>query len=73
MLSPLQTKESNGSLIPHMHLITCSLISAKGAKLAVYAILGNAGVTDQELTMAFTGVEALLNSECKELMGEMNQ
>ena len=56
-----------------MHLITCSLISAKGAKLAVYAILGNAGVTDEELTMAFTGVEALLNSECKELMGQMNQ
>ena len=56
-----------------MHLITCSLISAKGAKLAVYAILGNAGVTDEELTMTFTVVEALLNSECKELMGQMNQ
>ena len=33
----------------------------KGAKRAVYAILGNADITDEELTTAFTRVEALLN------------
>ena len=34
----------------------------KGAKRAVYAILGNADSTDEELMTAFTGAEALLNS-----------
>ncbi|XP_068674533.1 uncharacterized protein [Montipora foliosa] len=34
----------------------------KGAKRAVYAILGNADITDEELMTAFTGAEALLNS-----------
>ena len=34
----------------------------KGAKRAVYAILGNANITDEELMTAFTGAEALLNS-----------
>ena len=34
----------------------------KGAKGAVYAILGNADITDEELMAAFTGAEALLNS-----------
>ena len=33
----------------------------KAAKRAVHAILGNAGVTDEELMTAFTGAEALLN------------
>ena len=37
-------------------------IMIKGAKRAVYAILGNADITDEELMMAFTGEEALLNS-----------
>ena len=34
----------------------------KAAKRAVNAVLGNADVTDEELTTAFTGAEALLNS-----------
>ena len=37
-------------------------IMIKGAKRAVYAILGNADITDEELMTAFTGAEALLNS-----------
>ena len=34
----------------------------KGAKQALYTILGNADVADEELMMAFTGAEARLNS-----------
>jgi len=34
----------------------------KAAKRAVEAILGNAGITDEELATAFIGAEALLNS-----------
>ena len=34
----------------------------KAAKWAVNAVLGNADVRDKELTTAFTGAEALLNS-----------
>ena len=34
----------------------------KSAKRATYAILGSANVTDEELVMAFTGAEALINS-----------
>ena len=34
----------------------------KGAKRAIYAILGNADITDKELMTGFTGAEALLNS-----------
>ena len=34
----------------------------KGAKRAIYANLGNADITDEELMTAFTGAEALLNS-----------
>ena len=34
----------------------------KGAKRAIYAILSNADITDEELMTAFTGAEALLNS-----------
>ncbi|XP_068680566.1 uncharacterized protein [Montipora foliosa] len=37
-------------------------IMMKGAKRAVYAILGNAEITDEELMTAFTGAEAILNS-----------
>ena len=37
-------------------------IMIKGAKRAIYAILGNSGITDEELMTAFTGAEALLNS-----------
>ena len=37
-------------------------IMIKAAKRAVYAILGNADVTDEELMSAFIGAEALLNS-----------
>ena len=34
----------------------------KAAKRAVYAILGNADITDEELHTAFVGAEALINS-----------
>ena len=34
----------------------------KAAKRAIHATLGNADITDEELTTAFTGAEALLNS-----------
>ena len=37
-------------------------IMIKAAKRAVYAILSNADVTDEELTSAFIGAEALINS-----------
>ncbi|XP_067050193.1 uncharacterized protein [Acropora muricata] len=37
-------------------------IMIKGAKRAIYAILGNADITDKELMTAFTGAEALQNS-----------
>ena len=37
-------------------------IMIKGAKRAVFAILGNVDITDEELITAFTGAEALLNS-----------
>jgi hypothetical protein len=37
-------------------------IMIKAAKRAVYAILGSADVTDEELSTAFIGAEALLNS-----------
>jgi len=37
-------------------------IMIKAAKTAVYAVLGSAEVTDKELSSAFIGAEALLNS-----------
>ena len=37
-------------------------ILIKGAKRAVYTILGNTDITDEELMTTFTGAEALLNS-----------
>ena len=48
---------------PHApHFGGAHAIMIKGAKRAVYAILGNTDVTDEELMMAFSGAEALLNS-----------
>ena len=37
-------------------------IMVKSAKRAIYAILGNADITDEELHTAITGAEALMNS-----------
>ena len=37
-------------------------IMIKAAKRAIYAILGNADTTDEELMTSFTGAEALINS-----------
>ena len=50
----------NPSLAPHFAGVHETMI--KAAKRAVNAVLGNADVTDEELTTAFTGAEALLNS-----------
>jgi len=48
--------------LPHApHFGGAHEIMINGAKRAAYAILGNAEITDEELT-AFTGAEALLNS-----------
>ena len=45
---------------PHFGGVHESMI--KSAKRAIYAILGNADVTDEELTTAFVGAESLINS-----------
>ena len=50
----------NLPLAPHFGGVHETMI--KAAKRAVNAVLGNADVTDEESTTAFTGVEALLNS-----------
>ena len=50
----------NPPLTPHFGGVHETMI--KAAKRAVNAVLGNADVTDEELTTAFTGAEALLNS-----------
>ena len=50
----------NPPLVPHFEGAHETMI--KAAKRAVNAVLGNADVTDEELTTAFTGAEALLNS-----------
>ena len=50
----------NPPLAPHFGGVHETMI--KAAKRAVNAVLGNADVTDEELTTAFTGAEALLNS-----------
>ena len=50
----------NLPLAPHFGGVHETMI--KAAKRAVNAVLGNADVTDEESTTAFTGAEALLNS-----------
>ena len=50
----------NPPLGPHFRGVHETMI--KAAKRAVNALLGNADVTGEELTTAFTGTEALLNS-----------
>ena len=50
----------NPPLAPHFGGVHETMI--KAAKRAVYAILSNADITDEELSTAFTGAEALLNS-----------
>lgn len=50
----------NPPLGPHFGGAHESMI--KAAKRAIYAILGNADITDEELTTAVTGAEALINS-----------
>ena len=50
----------NPPLAPHFGGVHETMI--KAAKWAVNAVVGNADVTDEELTTAFTGAEALLNS-----------
>ena len=37
-------------------------IMVKAAKMAIYAVVGNADVSDEELMTVFTGAESLLNS-----------
>ncbi|CAG2252551.1 unnamed protein product [Mytilus edulis] len=50
----------NPPLAPHFGGIHETMI--KSAKRAIYAILGNADINDEELLTAFTGAEALINS-----------
>lgn len=50
----------NPPLAPHFGGVHETMI--KAAKKAIYGILGNADVTDEELMTAFTGAEGLINS-----------
>ena len=50
----------NPPLSPHFGGVHKIMI--KAAKKAIYAILNNADVNDEELSTVFTGVEAMLNS-----------
>ncbi|XP_014675861.1 PREDICTED: uncharacterized protein LOC106815849 [Priapulus caudatus] len=50
----------NPALAPHFGGVHETMI--KSAKRAIYAILQNADINDEELLTAFTGAEALLNS-----------
>ncbi|CAC5374179.1 unnamed protein product [Mytilus coruscus] len=50
----------NPPLAPHFGGIHETMI--KSEKKAIYAILGNADINDEELLTAFTGAEALINS-----------
>ena len=50
----------NPPYAPHFGGVHETMI--KAAKRAVYAILGNADITDEELHTAFVGAEALINS-----------
>ena len=59
--SPMSVKWNfNPPAAPHFGGVFEIMI--KAAKRAVFAILGNADVTDEELTSAFIAAEALLNS-----------
>ncbi|XP_068723808.1 uncharacterized protein [Montipora capricornis] len=49
----------NPPLTPHFSGIHETMV--KAANRAAYAILGSADVTEEELTTAFTGAEALIN------------
>ena len=50
----------NPPLAPHFGGVHETMI--KSAKKAIYAVLGNADINDEELMTAFTGAEDLLNS-----------
>ena len=50
----------NPALAPHWGGVHETMI--KTAKIAIYAILQSADITDEELVTAFTGAEALVNS-----------
>ncbi|KAK6171954.1 hypothetical protein SNE40_018372 [Patella caerulea] len=50
----------NPPISPHFGGAFESMI--KSAKKAIYAILGNSDVTDEELLSAMTGAESLINS-----------
>ncbi|CAG2208619.1 unnamed protein product [Mytilus edulis] len=50
----------NQPFAPHFDGIHETMI--KSAKRAIYVILGNADINDEELLTAFTGAEALINS-----------
>ena len=54
------TWQFNPPEAPHFGGVFESMI--KSAKKAIYGILGNCDVTDEELCTAFTGAEALINS-----------
>ena len=64
IISPTASKavkwKFNPPHVPHFGGIFESMI--KSAKKAIYAILGSADITDEELLSAFTGAEALINS-----------
>jgi hypothetical protein len=58
----------NPPLAPHFGGVFERMI--KAAKRAIYAILGNADVNDEELLTTFTGVESLLNSRPLTVMSD---
>ena len=51
----------NPPLTPHLGGVHGSKI--KASKRAIYGMFGNTDVTDEELIKAFTGAEALINSQ----------
>ena len=60
--SLVTSKGINPPYAPHFGGVFEMMIKAAKQLQAVMAILGNAGVTDEELMTAFTGAEALINS-----------